>query len=91
MHRDKEKVQKILTSLDLKIDPRDARHNDPRVRLQAVISQWLPISPAVLGLAVDMLPSPLEISEERVEKLMCSKFQSFNSFPKPTQDLKPGT
>lgn len=47
--RDKEKMAKIVTSLGLKIAPRDARHTDARVCLQAVCNQWLPLSGAVLG------------------------------------------
>ncbi|XP_060064099.1 elongation factor-like GTPase 1 [Ylistrum balloti] len=86
--RDAEMTDKIVKSLDLKISPRDMRHNDPRVKLQAIMGQWLSVSRAVLDVVVDELPSPLEISEDRVEKLMCSQGQSFLSFPKATQELK---
>ncbi|XP_033751103.1 elongation factor-like GTPase 1 isoform X2 [Pecten maximus] len=86
--RDAEMTEKIVKSLDLKISPRDMRHNDPRVKLQAIMGQWLSVSRAVLDVVVDKLPSPLEISEDRVEKLMCSQGQSFLSFPKATQELK---
>lgn len=36
------------------------------------------------------LPSPLEISESRAEKLMCTKDQHFDSLPPETQHLKNG-
>lgn len=36
------------------------------------------------------LPSPLEINEERIEKLMCSSGRSLDSLPQQTQDLKTG-
>ena len=48
MYRDKEMIEKIITSLNLKIAVRDSRHNDPRVQLTAITSQWLPVSRAVL-------------------------------------------
>lgn len=48
--RDKEKIDKIVTSLGLKIGAREARHSDPKVQLNAICSQWLPISQAVLGI-----------------------------------------
>lgn len=47
-YRDKEKIEKIVTSLGLKIGPRESRHADPKVHLNAICSQWLPISDAVL-------------------------------------------
>ncbi|XP_061193189.1 elongation factor-like GTPase 1 [Saccostrea echinata] len=88
IRRDKEKTEKIVTSLGLKIPPRDMRHSDGRVQLQAVCSQWLPVSSAVLRVVVSKLPSPLALSEERVEKLMCSQMRKFDSLPAETQGLK---
>lgn len=49
-HRDKEKIDKIVTSLGLRIGAREARHSDPKVQINAICSQWLPISHAVLGI-----------------------------------------
>ncbi|XP_050403738.1 elongation factor-like GTPase 1 isoform X1 [Patella vulgata] len=86
--RDKDMIEKIQKTLSLKIAPRDACHNDARVQLQAHTSQWLPISKAVLSIVCDILPSPLQISEERTEKLMCNQAQRFDSLPKETQALK---
>ena len=34
------------------------------------------------------LPSPLEMSDVRAEKLMCSSTKTFDSLPESTQDLK---
>jgi hypothetical protein len=48
--RDKEKVDKIVTSLGLKLGAREARHSDPKVQISAICSQWLPVSHAVLGI-----------------------------------------
>lgn len=48
--RDKEKIDKIVTSLGLKMGAREARHSDPKVQLSAICSQWLPIAHAVLGI-----------------------------------------
>ena len=41
-------------------------------------------------MVVECLPSPLEISDERVEKLLCSNDQKFDSLPEQTQQLKAG-
>lgn len=88
VRRDKEMTEKIVKSLELTISARDARHGDPRVQLQALMGQWLTVSKAVLGQVIDKLPSPLEIEEEKVEKLMCNQARRFDSLPQQTQDLK---
>lgn len=48
MTRDKEKVEKVVSSLGVKVMARDSRHTDPKVLLSAICSQWLPLSQAVL-------------------------------------------
>ncbi|XP_025916271.1 elongation factor-like GTPase 1 isoform X1 [Apteryx rowi] len=88
MKRDKEKIEKIVTSLGLKIGARESRHADPKVHLNAICSQWLPISEAVLSMVCNKLPSPLDITAERVEKLMCVGARTFDSLPPETQELK---
>ncbi|XP_067411824.1 elongation factor-like GTPase 1 isoform X2 [Emydura macquarii macquarii] len=88
MKRDKEKIDKIVTSLGLKIGARESRHADPKVHLNAICSQWLPISQAVLSMVCSKLPSPLDITAERVEKLMCVGARTFDSLPPETQELK---
>lgn len=88
LKKDKEKVDKIVTSLGLKIGAREARHSDPKVQINAICSQWLPISHAVLAMVCQKLPSPLDMTSERVEKLMCTGSQTFESLPLETQALK---
>ncbi|XP_047702661.1 elongation factor-like GTPase 1 [Prionailurus viverrinus] len=88
LKRDKEKIDRIVTSLGLKIGAREARHSDPKVQINAICSQWLPISHAVLAMVCQKLPSPLDITAERVEKLMCAGSQTFDSLPPETQALK---
>uniref|UniRef100_A0A8C1E2J7 Elongation factor-like 1 n=1 Tax=Cyprinus carpio carpio TaxID=630221 RepID=A0A8C1E2J7_CYPCA len=88
--RDKEKVEKMVTSLGLKVMSRDLRHSDPKVLLSAICSQWLPVSQAVLSMVCEKLPSPAEISAERVEKLMSVGARRFDSLPEQTQELKKG-
>uniref|UniRef100_A0A8C1XHZ5 Elongation factor-like 1 n=1 Tax=Cyprinus carpio TaxID=7962 RepID=A0A8C1XHZ5_CYPCA len=86
--RDKEKVEKMVTSLGLKVMSRDLRHSDPKVLLSAICSQWLPVSQAVLSMVCEKLPCPAEISAERVEKLMSVGARRFDSLPEKTQELK---
>ncbi|XP_073509236.1 elongation factor-like GTPase 1 isoform X3 [Phyllobates terribilis] len=88
MKREKEKIDKIVSSLGLKISARESRHSDPKVHVNAICNQWLPISQAVLNMVCKKLPSPLDISVERVEKLLCGSSRLFDSLPCETQQLK---
>ncbi|XP_037365866.1 elongation factor-like GTPase 1 isoform X2 [Talpa occidentalis] len=86
--KDKEKIDKIVTSLGLKIGAREVRHSDPKVQISAICRQWLPVSQAVLTMVCQKLPSPLDMTAERAERLMCSGSQTFDSLPPETQALK---
>ena len=88
--RDKERIETIVQSLNLKISARDSRQSDSKAHLQAIFHQWLPLSRTVLQMVVEKLPSPLEISSERVEKLMCGGLRAFESLPDKTKSLKHG-
>lgn len=77
-----------MKSMSLKISARDSRHTNPKVLLSAICSQWLPLAETVLGMVVTHLPSPLQLTEERVERLMCSSAQAFQSLPHKTRLLK---
>ncbi|XP_068131426.1 elongation factor-like GTPase 1 [Hyperolius riggenbachi] len=88
MNRDKEKMDKIISSLGLKISTRELRHSDPKVHVNAICSQWLPVSQAVLCMVCKKLPSPLDMSAERVEKLLCAGPRRFDTLPPQTQQLK---
>ncbi|CAG2116371.1 unnamed protein product, partial [Medioppia subpectinata] len=46
--RDKEMIQKIVTSLGIKFTTRDLNHSDSRSQLHTIFTQWFPISSAVL-------------------------------------------
>ena len=41
-------------------------------------------------MVVKMLPSPLGVSSDRAEHLLCSQARRFDSLPRETQDLKSG-
>lgn len=85
--RDKVAMEKIVKSLGVTLTARDARHNDPRVQLQALCSQWLPLADAFLEMTM-LIPSPAELPEARAEALMCPPSRSFDSLPDETRQLK---
>ncbi|MEW5312778.1 MAG: hypothetical protein WDW38_004386 [Sanguina aurantia] len=52
------------------VTARALEHSDPRQALRAVLRAWLPLSEAVLGMAVACLPSPSEAAPSRVPHLL---------------------
>uniref|UniRef100_A0A674PGS6 Elongation factor-like 1 n=1 Tax=Takifugu rubripes TaxID=31033 RepID=A0A674PGS6_TAKRU len=86
--RDQEKVDRVMSSLGVKVAARDLRHSDPKVLLSAICSQWLPVSQAVLSMVCEKLPSPLDMTAERVEKLLSVGARGFEALPEETQQLK---
>lgn len=65
-----EKLNKMITSMNLTIPARDLQQKDPKLVLQAVMSRWLPLSEAVLSMVVECLPDPASAMPERVERLL---------------------
>lgn len=86
--KDSEKTLKIIESLKIEVPKRDVNHTDAKIRLKSIFSQWLPLSNCILDMVCKIMPSPLELREERIEHLMCSKLIRFDSFPEETQKLK---
>jgi ribosome assembly protein 1 len=68
--RDQEKVEKIVKSLNLKILPRDLKTKDSRALLQSILTQWIPLSKAVLVSVVEQLPPPPTAQQERMPHLI---------------------
>jgi len=88
VRKDKERLEKIVSSLSLTVPPRDLRSTDPRQQLCAVFSSWLPLASAVLSMVANKLPSPAQLDQERAEKLLCSKTKRFSSLSPATQELR---
>lgn len=88
VRKDKEKIPGIAEKLGVKLNARDLRQTDPKVQIQAIFSQWLPIEKTILEIVVRIIPHPGQIADEKAERLMCSLNQDFQSLPKQTQLLK---
>ena len=81
-------MEKILNSLNIKLTPRDLKFTEPKAPLQALFSNWLPLGKNLLDMIVEVLPSPLEMTDEKAQHLMCSKVKNFKSLCRETQELK---
>lgn len=88
VRKERDKVEAITKKIGINLTARDLKHRDSKIQLQAVMSQWLPLSDAVLDMVCLKLPSPKEITEEKVEKLMCLQNRRFDSLLPETQALK---
>ena len=85
---DKEKLEKMIKSLNLTVSARDLKSTDTRHTVSGVFSAWLPLASAVLEMVVSQLPSPTLLGQERAEKLICSRTKRFTSLPNQTQELR---
>lgn len=70
LERDQERLEKIIEKLGAKIGPRDLRSKDVKQLLNLIMSQWIPVSHALLGTVIDYLPSPIEAQQQRMHKIL---------------------
>jgi len=64
---DIEKRENIVQKLEIKVSPRDVKHRDSRVALQAIMSSWIPLARTVLDAVLDCLPDPRQGQNERLQ------------------------
>ncbi|KAK6200093.1 translation elongation factor 2/ribosome biogenesis protein RIA1 [Scheffersomyces amazonensis] len=70
IERNQEKLEKIIEKLGAKISARELKSKDYKNLLNLIMSQWIPLSHAVLGTVIDYLPSPITSQSERIEKIL---------------------
>ncbi|ODN80017.1 hypothetical protein L202_03878 [Cryptococcus amylolentus CBS 6039] len=63
-------VQKIVSSLSLRIPPRDLRSKDTRNLLNLIMQQWLPLSTATFQAIIEIIPSPLSAQGIRLPHML---------------------
>lgn len=68
--RDDSKIEKIIAKLGAKIPPRDMRSKDNKNLLNVLMSQWIPLSHALLGAVIEYLPNPQKAQQERIEGIL---------------------
>lgn len=81
-------MEKIMTSLNIKLAPRELKFSEPKAPVQAFLANWLPLGKNVLDMIVEVLPSPAEMTSEKAEGLISSKLKPFKTLCKQTQELK---
>jgi ribosome assembly protein 1 len=63
-------VSKIVTTLNLKIPPRELKSKDTRNLLQLVMSQWLSLSTCIIQATIDIVPPPSSAQLNRIPKIL---------------------
>ncbi|VVC31802.1 Hypothetical protein CINCED_3A025452 [Cinara cedri] len=86
--KDKERLLKISESMNVTLFARDLRQTDTRILLQSFLSQWIPLSISVLGMVCDKCPAPNQLTDIKIENLLCPPMKEFNLMPKETIALK---
>ncbi|KAJ3345245.1 Cytoplasmic GTPase/eEF2-like protein (ribosomal biogenesis) [Kappamyces sp. JEL0680] len=67
---DPAQVEKIITSLGVKVAPREIKTKEVRTLLQSIMSQWLPLAAAVLVAVVQKIPNPREAQAYRMDPII---------------------
>ncbi|KAJ1341722.1 hypothetical protein BSLG_003682 [Batrachochytrium salamandrivorans] len=70
MSHNREKVEKIVKTINVKILPRDLKSKDLKSLVQNIMTQWLPLSRAVLLAVVQHVPSPLVAQKLRLPQIL---------------------
>ncbi|KAI8841960.1 P-loop containing nucleoside triphosphate hydrolase protein [Chytriomyces cf. hyalinus JEL632] len=70
IENDREKLEKIVKVLNLKILPRELKQKDPKPVLQTVMTQWLPLSATILQATVEVIPSPKNAQKDKIPVLL---------------------
>ncbi|XP_028967581.1 elongation factor-like GTPase 1 [Galendromus occidentalis] len=69
VNKDNVALEKMCGSLGIKLQARDLRQSDPRLKLSAMLGSWLPVSQAVLKM-LTRLPSPRTMPKSRADHLL---------------------
>ncbi|KAJ3324615.1 Cytoplasmic GTPase/eEF2-like protein (ribosomal biogenesis) [Boothiomyces sp. JEL0866] len=72
-NNDRVALEKIIQSLGIKVPPRDMKSKDLKILCQSVMSQWLPLSNAVLLAVVQKVPNPLAAQAYRMNDILLPK------------------
>jgi ribosome assembly protein 1 len=66
---DKVRLQKIIDSQKLKVNPRELAKEDPKEVVRSVLPVWLPLADALLNVVARHLPNPIEAQKMKMSTL----------------------
>jgi ribosome assembly protein 1 len=80
--RNTEKVNKIVSNLDLRISARDLNSKDRGNLLSLIFTQWLPLSTATIQAIIDVIPSPRAAQPTRIPMMLNPDLSESHADPK---------
>lgn len=75
-------MNKIVTTLNLKIPPRDLKSKDMRHLLSLIFTQWLPLSTCIIQAIIDIVPPPSVAQRTRIPKMLYPDLYEATTTPK---------
>ncbi|SPO21620.1 probable Tef2 - translation elongation factor 2 -putative [Ustilago trichophora] len=69
-NRDQDKIEKIVTSLNLKVHPRDLKSKDASTLIKAIVSQWLPLASCAFAAIIYVIPSTSKAQAKRIPMML---------------------
>ncbi|KAN0060972.1 Cytoplasmic GTPase/eEF2-like protein (ribosomal biogenesis) [Thecaphora frezii] len=69
-NRDQERIEKIVSSLSLKVHPRDLKSKDPSTLIKAIFGQWLPLAGCAFAAIVYVIPPTSKAQQKRVPMML---------------------
>lgn len=88
IRKDKVRMEKMCQRLGIELSSRDLNHTDSRHQVKLIMSLWLQLAETVLGAVAKLVPSPENLSERRIERLLSSNLKRFKQLHPKTQELK---
>ncbi|CAA7261461.1 unnamed protein product [Cyclocybe aegerita] len=86
MNSNPDKVVKIVSTLDLKIPPRDLKSKDTRYLLSLIFTQWLSLSTSIIQTIIDIVPTPSAAQAIRVPRMLYPDI--FDAVVEPKNELE---
>ncbi|KAH9997844.1 P-loop containing nucleoside triphosphate hydrolase protein [Russula vinacea] len=81
-----EKINKIVSTLNLRIPPRDLNSKDRHSLLSLILTQWLPLSTTTIQAIIDIVPSPRAAQPTRIPMMLYPDV--FESYVEPKSKLE---
>lgn len=69
-NRDQDKIEKIVTSLSLKVHPRDLKSKDASTLIKAIVSQWLPLASCAFAAIIYVIPPTSKAQAKRIPMML---------------------
>ncbi|OQR70697.1 elongation factor Tu GTP-binding domain-containing protein 1-like [Tropilaelaps mercedesae] len=79
-------LEKMCASLGVKLQARDLRQTDPRVKVSAMLGAWLPLSRATLRMVCTWVPPPDAMSDQKVNQIL--NIDDARTLPEEIEALK---